>query len=1176
MLHHKNPDKAKHYIDLLNAARCNDNWSEIPGLLRKVEKHAPQRLQIAAQAEYQEAVGSTVSRQTLPRLTSALQESAAYPEDIFQARICLASVYWTLDDPALALQTIPENIREAYNKVTPGDPQEVGWTSICAIKGAYIRGDSQVKANKIDDALKTYQDTLSLIESTLRTGSSIPGYRLWAEKLLAQHCILSSRVIRITTHNGRDIGYTSATSAPFRIWADLWQSGSKNQTSGPTIRSARDRDILKRLVWRGYYDILSDILQNGTEYPTVAQRPSSSANEMSADNVKLSENARLQQVIELRRVEGIYEEILLREVSFPKANEAATEVESWADQVVTNWRIISSPRWLDEELGKGGKEAASRNVLAILYRAASRTFHSTRILRHLFTLHFALAEFTLAGKAFDTYIELVSKGKARVEKSGDDEIGLDDDATMLRCTAVGIRMLCCYGRRKQVERAQEIATILEGWLEKMHSPSQPILSADDNPVGFQYDQSGLNRHIPADALAAAHHSLGICRVHWARVTYETLSRPELQTKAIASFRTALRLVHCDTQSAEIHYALALTLAETRDIEAAIDSVKRAISFSNNRGEGLSQKHRLGSVGESEHQNRRLLFKAWHFWSFLLSARQDFATATASCYAANELYHELLERLGVSRWSQQLALSEQEFIIELKMSQLLLSEILDGPEEAVNSCGELLNVYRGFYSPGENTDVEAPIITFSSSKDEISPPQTANGTVQSARRSLLGRSKRVVSSLPRLGHHSSHIPPTGGASSGASRDTNIPSSLDGAVSERKYQPPQHLARQESKKLHKRRSRKSMVSEHRTRGESPQEPLPANGSEDLGPELPSQPANLKRSSLETSLDGSYSSKLPNGAASDVADNSSSNDKQGRSLPPTSDHTTNHKNQNLSPDYPKPPISGSWKPSPIAAHLNYPLPDPIYSSTQLKRRSLTLLARIWLLIAQLYRDAGMPIDAQGALSEAFLQAQSIEAVVAAIESSAEALSTPGWGNLKSVAEVWADVHAEKGALHVHLNDPKAASEEFEKALGWFPDHNAATVGLSNILLDYYHNNDRASQHAASSAQSPNPKPILANLSISEPSASATHQAGQPDTLKPEASPTLLSRLAARDRAYGLLSMLTKSGRGWDDSEAWFALARAHEQSGQIDKAKEALWWVVELEDSRPLRDWSCIGGF
>jgi cargo-transport protein YPP1 len=77
---------------------------------------------------------------------------------------------------------------------------------------------------------------------------------------------------------------------------------------------------------------------------------------------------------------------------------------------------------------------------------------------------------------------------------------------------------------------------------------------------------------------------------------------------------------------------------------------------------------------------------------------------------------------------------------------------------------------------------------------------------------------------------------------------------------------------------------------------------------------------------------------------------------------------------------------------------------------------------------------------------------------------------------------------------------------------------------------------------------------------------------------SPEALNRLAARDRAYQLLSTLTKLGNGWDNSEAWFALARAYEESGQIEKAKEVLWWCVELEDTQPLRRWSCVssGGY
>jgi hypothetical protein len=71
------------------------------------------------------------------------------------------------------------------------------------------------------------------------------------------------------------------------------------------------------------------------------------------------------------------------------------------------------------------------------------------------------------------------------------------------------------------------------------------------------------------------------------------------------------------------------------------------------------------------------------------------------------------------------------------------------------------------------------------------------------------------------------------------------------------------------------------------------------------------------------------------------------------------------------------------------------------------------------------------------------------------------------------------------------------------------------------------------------------------------------------------LLDRLAARDRAYGLLTTLSKLGTGWNYPEAWFALARAYELGGQLDKSRECLWWCVELEEGRAVRDWSEVVG-
>ncbi|KAL8825584.1 MAG: hypothetical protein Q9170_007740 [Blastenia crenularia] len=1174
---HKGTDKSRHYLDLLDTARCQGRWSEVPELVRKNGKHSPQRkcLHLTAQAEYQLATASTGLSQIIPRLRSLSQEATADPEDVFQARVCLGWLHWTLNEAELALEAIPKNPSQAYNELDQGGARTSGWSSVCAVKGACLRGDLQEKSGNIDEALATYESILFHIERTLATANSSPEYCSWTEKLLAQYCLLSNRILRATIdEKGQETRTLTAALSPFRAWSSLWPSICKTGSAGGTNQPAKSGIVSRRRIWQIYYDTLSAILQKGLSYPGVAQGSSTSANEMTTDNIKSLENPKLLQSIELRRVASIYEEILLREVSFPKASEANVEVESWVDQIMANWRVISNPSWLNEDLGKGGKEAITRSISAILYRAATRTFHSTRVLRHLFTIHTALAEFNLAAKAFDTYVELVSRGKARVEKSGESEIGLDDDGTVLRTTAAGVQMLCFYGRRKEFERAQEIALILEKWLEKIESPLGPIASADDNPADLQNEQNHQGRPVSREAFAVAYHSLGVCRAHWARLTYETSSRPQLHEKAMTSFRKALTYVPAGTESAGYHYALAAILAETRDIDTAIDSAKQAIAACTRNGEEPIQLVDFAEL-QDDHM-KRISFKSWHLLALLLSARQEFPTADVSFEAADELYSDLLETVEPQKAIERLALSEREYILELRMSRLVLSEILDGPEEAVNACGDLLELYKQFFVRGETSHAQPPAVAESSPNGTSSTAQTANGTAKS-RRSLLGRSKEAVGGLPRIGNHSNHGDSRGKAQQETPRDVDVPSTPDEPAVERKYQPPLHLARQESRKLHKRHSRKSMASDRHRRGSSPTKSSLADGSQDSTQALPLRIASLKRSSLDTSPGGpTVGHRRGDLAATGTAvTNTGPSDQKPSSsgIPPTTSHSTHHKNQNQAPVFPKHPLSGSLKASPISSHLMPPLPDPIYSSMHLNRHALTLLARIWLLISQLYRDAGMLVDAQGALSEAFRQAQSIEAAVAAIESNAQALASPGWGSLKSVSEIWADVFAEQGALHLQLGNTDAASEAYETALGWFADHNAATVGLSTILLDYYDYKQSVDKSEALPTQLPKSKPILARLPTSGNPGSQSDQQGTPSS---DESATLLSRLAARDRAYGLLSMLTKSGRGWDDSEAWSALARAYEQSGEIEKAKEALWWVVELEDSRPLRDWSCVGGF
>jgi hypothetical protein len=174
-------------------------------------------------------------------------------------------------------------------------------------------------------------------------------------------------------------------------------------------------------------------------------------------------------------------------------------------------------------------------------------------------------------------------------------------------------------------------------------------------------------------------------------------------------------------------------------------------------------------------------------------------------------------------------------------------------------------------------------------------------------------------------------------------------------------------------------------------------------------------------------------------------------------------------------------------------------------------------------------------------------------------------------------------------------------------FGDHPSAIVGLSNILLDIYNEDLRpppliaplihpnnltnpfASTPSTLTPLTTQPTPTLPptphgplGLSHATQPRSLILGSGTPSTLSSlspspseESSTGLLDRLAARDRAYGLLSMLTKLGTGWNNSEAWFALARAYELGGQVEKAKEVLWWCVELEEGRAVRGWGEVVG-
>lgn len=196
------------------------------------------------------------------------------------------------------------------------------------------------------------------------------------------------------------------------------------------------------------------------------------------------------------------------------------------------------------------------------------------------------------------------------------------------------------------------------------------------------------------------------------------------------------------------------------------------------------------------------------------------------------------------------------------------------------------------------------------------------------------------------------------------------------------------------------------------------------------------------------------------------------------------------------------------------------------------------------------------------------------------------------------------QRGYLSVAEELPYTALSDFEAALTHFADHPSAIVGLSSILLDIYTEalppapplpsigppspNSISSRSTANASTSRQDITSPFTATFAAPSSLPTLQVGplglanptqvsaplKPSNSETTVSTALLDRLASRDRAYGLLSGLTKLGSGWNYSEAWFALARAQEESGLVDKARDALWWCVELEEGRGVRSWNCVG--
>ncbi|TKA67843.1 hypothetical protein B0A55_09127 [Friedmanniomyces simplex] len=1205
-----NSEKGRRFFAQLDQALCNGSWAEVPELARKTEKHAPERGCFTLVARIEAQIASASHRPTsassagmssihglsdaIPRLQEAVVSGKSAPEDAYVASACLAEIHWLQEDAGAALRVLPQ--QDVSTAASGGQTAALGWLEVCAAKVAFIRAaalDAQGQDAEVQDIYRA--------ATTQAPGSRTPELRRWTERLLARACMSDHR----RTLQPTLVTLTEALVS-FRAWTSFWQRAPP-PASGSGIVPTRI-DIPRRQVWKAYYDLLSVILSHDLLYnsSTTARSDLLLVPQRAIPDQQYTD-AKTRQRAELKRVETTYESLLLNETQFPKATQTNAEVELWVEQAVSNWTILSSADWTDQELGEGGKAALGRGMLDILYRAATKTFHSTAILRQLFTVHAALDEFDLAMYAFNSYAEIVGRGKARAEKTGKNELGSDDDDTAILTATEAVRVLCKYGDREQAEKAVEIGETIKQWLGRQRpAGADELETTEDNKTGeARPPKNPTVSHLRPGTMSAAHRATGISLAHWARVTYDTDARAGLQGDAQVSLQKARSYDENDVETA---YALARVLAETQNVPAAIEVTKRAIAASN----------ALHVDDDGEHDNysrQRQLVPLWHLLALCLTTRDEHNAAVKMCDAAFDQFGDstvLFGRQGMldstmrSRAQRGLVDSmddfEKEGLLQIKMTQLTLIELMEGAERAADFSDEVLRLYaRLFGNPEQLKGPSRPPPTATS----MAPPPTraGGGTLRSIAGSIRPKSGRNSAERDTSRQVSSSLAAPPGTSLGRQTATNgqaigAPISItvtneDGVSAEKAQREPHHHH------LH-------------------------------------LPFKMRGHHGDFRDAGSLRSKKSAEDLNEISDGARANHESPPPVPPKDLDATDHAqtatatdssavapavNHSMSPDVPTNPQQplkamehnrppGDW-PAPLGHERNAPEQDvrlpaphpttshgvaslPNTGSLQERQYRSSTLVKVWLFIGALYVRAGFFDDTGGAIEEALRLVEAFEADRSAQHANALALFQKGWGGGKSVDELWADVWSAKGDLAVARELPFEAMEQYEQALTYFPDHPEAIIGLSDILMDIYEEKMPAEEPEpplitsnlpstpAYRSHITNNNPATRKLATPPPrlttSKSSLASAGRerpPNARTKDPTPAQLNRLAARDRAYMLLSTLTKLGTGWDSAEAWFALARAHELSGEVGRAKRALWWTVEVGEAKGVRGWGEVVG-
>jgi hypothetical protein len=626
-------------------------------------------------------------------------------------------------------------------------------------------------------------------------------------------------------------------------------------------------------------------------------------------------------------------------------------------------------------------------VVDSFYNAATRTYHSTAILRSLFHVHLSVAEFDLAFKALDSYMDIVKKVRARVAKTGHAEASLDDDKTALETISQAIMVLCSYGHQQAAEKARHLGAELEDWLSKL-----PHVKPQENGtpvIAEEKEESDIPPSgPPPQTIALAWQAIGLGHAHWSRVTTEAGSRAEIQSKAIRCLRRSLAPEYGRSKDVRSFFALGLLLAERRELGAAIELVRSAL---------------IGVHGFEEDYNlfygpywqERSLIPLWHLLSLLLSARQDYVMAARACEGALEQFKDptvLFGKADSGFRSEHLKdvetktvqprglvddMSDEEKIniLDVKMTQLALVELMEGPDVAVNASFELLTLFsRLFGNIGvQQQALKPPVVAepprtsrtfkgsiFGSRVDRSRPPtrQVSNAT--------LGE-KSTLPARPTTSHTTAPSIAPAVQVTAENRHTRSRSGSLGTQTQWSESGRRNSLKKKVRSGSQRRRSSSAGHQATIIGDSDSTDQVHDFFSASGRRLQTRMGSSSRGRTVSSLNSYLST---NSRVTDESD--------------------------------------------LSADISFTLPQllPLIKFPREKERNqrTTILVKVWLMIAGFYRRAGMLEDCKGAIAEAQKLIQTLESDIAKALSVGPAPTRgPVWGEKKSIDELWGDLYSE-----------------------------------------------------------------------------------------------------------------------------------------------------------------------